>query len=139
MQQTYHLKNNNYQQITTCLALEQQKGKSHRVVQFNCDDDSSAMKWIKQESTNKNFQGAFHISRTKVLATLPSLYFFGTVNQLLQPLISQPSKIRLEHSQNPAPFFISILRQPSLAANWLLFSELETLSPLPLKRELIQS
>jgi len=63
-QQTYHLKNNNYQQITTCLALEQQKGKSHRVVRFNCDDDSSAMKWIKQESTNKNFQGAFHICQS---------------------------------------------------------------------------
>ena len=54
---------NNYQQ-STCLALQQKKGKAYGVVRFNCDDDRLEMQWIKKDSFNPNFQGAFYICQS---------------------------------------------------------------------------
>ena len=62
-QQLYYLKNN-YHQQSTCLALEQKMSEAHRVVRYDCDDDRLAMQWIKKESSNINFQGAFHICQS---------------------------------------------------------------------------
>lgn len=61
-QHFYHLRNTN--KHSSCLALEQKNGKALRVVRFNCNDNSLEMQWIKLESSNKNYQGAFHICQS---------------------------------------------------------------------------